>query len=150
MSAFLADGEFVDPQDPSTFERCRLHWDLMASDPHSGVLAWYGDCMALRKQEASLGNCQKDLVRAECDSLRGWLTMERGDPSGSRTLLLCNFSDAAQAIPVPFHEAAWHMRLWSGAARYGRPLTEPAALVAGGSSSSVEVAASGAALFISG
>jgi maltooligosyltrehalose trehalohydrolase len=105
--AFLANGEFVDPQDPTTFERSRLNWNLREQAPHSALLAWYREWIAIRKQCAALRNCRKDLVRTEWDSNRRWLAIERGDPSGSRAVLICNFAEAAQTVPIPFPGEAW-------------------------------------------
>ena len=65
-------------------------------------------------------------------------------------MLVCNFADAPQAIAIPFHEFMWSLRLWSGDARYGLPRPEPRAQLEGGDRGTVELAASSAALYVSG
>lgn len=104
---FLENGEFADPQDASTFERSRLNWNLRAEAPHSALFAWYREWIAIRKRHSALGNCRKDLVRTKCDPGARWLAIERSDASGSRALLVCNFAEAKQTVPIPFHDEAW-------------------------------------------
>ena len=56
FSEFQSDGaaeRIPDPQDPRTFEASRLRWDEIELLPHSGVLALYRTCLALRKQHAA-------------------------------------------------------------------------------------------------
>lgn len=145
---FLAGREFADPQDPATCERSKLDWDLARKPPHGGHLAWYRDWIALRKQVPALRNCRKDLLRAEWDANSRWLAAERRDPSDARALLICNFSESGQAIPVPFREVPWSLRLWSGDERYGPPAPPPPAAIAGDSPCTIEIAPAGAALYV--
>jgi len=147
IGAFLR-GEFADPQDIVTFQRSKLNWSLYQNAPHSGLLAWHRDCIAMRKRHPSLANCRKDLARTECDAPSRCLVLERRDPSGSRALLVCNFSAAAQAVHTPFHDVPWSLCLWSGAERYGPPAVEPAARIPEGAPDMVELAGSSAALYI--
>jgi maltooligosyltrehalose trehalohydrolase len=114
---FLAGCEFADPQDPRTFDRSKLNWRLCEEPLHADVLAWYRDWIHLRKLHAPLSNFRKDLVRTSFDGARGWLAIERGDPSGDRALLVCNFAKETQVISLPFREAAWGLRLFSGDAK---------------------------------
>jgi maltooligosyltrehalose trehalohydrolase len=148
IGAFLAGREFADPEDPRTFEHSKLNWNLCRQAPHSSLLAWHRDWIAMRRQHACLRNCRKDLVRAEWDGQRRCLVMERRDPSGSRALLVANFSEAVQSVPIPFQDSPWSLGLWSGAARYGPPVPEPAAHIPNNASARVEMVASCAALYI--
>ena len=148
MSAFLPGSEFADPQDEATFERSKLNWDLCWSEPHSSLLAWYRDWIAMRRQHASLSNCRKDLVRTEWDQQTQCLVLERCDTSGSRTMLLCNLSEGAQVVQFPFLDVSWSLALWSEAARYGPPMPEPPAKLRGGGQEQLELAAGSAALYV--
>ena len=148
MSAFLPGSEFADPQDEATFERSKLNWNLCRSEPHSSLLAWHRDWVAMRKQHASLGNCRKDLVRTEWDRKTQCLVMERCDTSGSRAMLLCNLSEGAQVAQLPFLDVSWSLALWSEAARYGPPMPEPAAKLSGGAKQQLGLAAGSAALYV--
>lgn len=140
--AFLSDDEFFDPQDAATFARSKINWRLREQVPHAGLLAWYQDCIAIRKQHAALHNCRKDLVSVAYGAAQ-WVTLVRRDPSGSRALLVCNVSVAAQTVPLPLEDAQWSMRLWSGQARYG-----PAAPASIATRDHVELPGRSAALYI--
>jgi maltooligosyltrehalose trehalohydrolase len=146
--AFLGGREFVDPQDAATFQRSKLNWNLPELPPHSGLLAWHRDCIAIRKQQACLRNCRKDLTRAECDGQKRWLVVDRRDPSGSCALLVCNFAESAQAVPIPFQDASWSLCLWSGAECYGPFAPQPVARIPDATPRQVEVAPRCAALYI--
>lgn len=148
MSAFLPGSEFADPQDEATFERSKLNWDLCWSEPHSSLLAWHRDWIAMRRQHASLSNCRKDLLRTEWDQQTQCLVLERCDTSGSRTMLLCNLSEGAQVVQFPFLDVSWSLALWSEAARYGPPMPEPPAKLRGGAQEQLELAAGSAALYV--
>jgi maltooligosyltrehalose trehalohydrolase len=125
FEAFSVAGKYADPQDATTFDSSKVNWNLRHEAPHSGVLAWHRDWIAMRKQHAALHNCRKSMVRAECDAQSQWLVVERRDLSGSRALLVCNFSDDMQEVPVPFRSVPWSLCLWSGATRYGRSSAGP-------------------------
>jgi len=142
---FSTRGEFADPQDAVTFQRCRLNWDQQREAPHSGLLAWYRDWIAVRKQHDALRNCRKSMVRTEGDAENQWLAVERRDPSGSRALLVCNFSQDTCEVPTPFHDMGWSMRLWSGAKRYGESAALPEPQIR---ANRVELAGHAAALYL--
>jgi maltooligosyltrehalose trehalohydrolase len=144
--AFLADGEFLDPQGAATFLRSKLNWRLLEESLHAGMLAWYRDLLEVRKQNPCLSNCRKDLTKTESD-LQGWLVLKRDDPSGSAALLVCNFSDSLKSIPVAAPAGHWRRRLWSGATLYGGSGAEPAACLSG-DSDAVEIEGHGAALYL--
>jgi maltooligosyltrehalose trehalohydrolase len=148
MSAFLPGSEFADPQDEGTFERSKLNWDLPQRAQNSSLLAWHRDWIAMRKQRAALNNCRKDLVRTEWDRAAECLVMERSDPSGSRALLIANFSETARLVPISIHDVPWSLALWSEDGRYQPLMPEPAAQIRSGAPSQVEMAANSAALYI--
>jgi maltooligosyltrehalose trehalohydrolase len=150
-AAFYANREFPDPEAPSTFERSRLRWDSAQRMPHAGIWRFHYDLIALRKRYACLSNCRKDLARTALSEKAKWLVMERGDPSGSFALLICNFSLAHQTIPMPYDDIIWRLELWSGAPAYGgRGSAIPPVQLAreGGDSPQVEVPGSCAIIYI--
>ncbi len=124
-AAFYAEGELPDPQAETTFERSRLSWGSVNQSPHDGILRFHRCLIALRKQHECLANCRKELTRADLSEQAKWLVVERGDPSGSRALLVCNFSPNPQVIPVAFAGVDWQLALWSGDPLYGGIPTEP-------------------------
>jgi len=126
FEVFSLGSEYADPQDSATFQSSRLNWSLRQEASHAGLLAWYRDWIAMRKQNAALHNCRKSMVRAECDAAHQWLVVERRDLSGSRAMLVCNFSEDLRDVPVPFRSVPWSLCLWSAATRYGRSAAGPA------------------------
>ena len=130
LGMHYSEGDFSDPQAPSTFERCKLDWSKTAISPHAEILRLYCDLISLRKRHPSLGNGRKDLTEIQFDEQAKWLVMKRSDPAGSRALLVCNFSSEAQSIPVAADAHSWRMALRTGDAVYGggsgpRPVEHP-------------------------
>lgn len=140
-------GGFSDPQSEITFVRSRLNWESLSKQPHAGMLAFYQDLLALRRAHAPLSNCDKTRTRVRFDEERHGLVIERGDESGARALLLCNLSPEAR--PVSATEGAWQLALWSGAALYGGDTSQAAPPARIGGEHAVELAAWGAAVYVS-
>ena len=104
---FTVVGDFVDPQAVEAFERSKLSWNL-----HSDVLELYCELIRLRKRWRCLHNGRKDLTKVEVDEAAQWLRMERGDPSGCRAILFCNFANA-EANPA-LDSSDWKLALSTG------------------------------------
>ncbi|HJQ35325.1 MAG TPA: malto-oligosyltrehalose trehalohydrolase [Pyrinomonadaceae bacterium] len=140
-------GGFSDPQSEITFVRSKLDWESLEKSPHAEMLAFYRDLLALRRRHAPLSNCDKTRTRVRFDETRRWLTVERGDASGARAILLCNLSSEAQ--PVPSTDGAWRLELWSDDPRYGgdASLSSPPERVGG--EQAIELAGWSAALYVS-
>ena len=142
-------GGFADPQSEITFVRSKLDWDSLNKSPHAEMLAFYRDLLAARRAHACLSNCDKTRTRVHFDEGRCRLTVERGDESGARAALLCNLSADAQGVTIP--EGAWRLALWSDDERYGGDASHdaPLAEVNADGQTEIELAAWGAALYIS-
>jgi maltooligosyltrehalose trehalohydrolase len=65
-----------DPQDPATFERSKLDWSEIGSDPHSRLLDWYRRLLALRREHPDLSDPSLDHTDVRYDD--GALRMRRG------------------------------------------------------------------------
>jgi maltooligosyltrehalose trehalohydrolase len=98
-SEFGVSDDFFDPQAPATFERSKITWPLLEEASHKAMLNFYCDLITLRKRWPCLSNCRKDLTRVEVD--QEVLQMERGDPSGSRAVLMCNLGNTSTATTIP-------------------------------------------------
>jgi maltooligosyltrehalose trehalohydrolase len=140
-------GGFSDPQSEITFVRSKLNWDSLSKQPHAGMLAFYRDLLALRRAHAPLSNCDKTRTRVRFDEQRRWLAVERGDDSGARSILVCNLSPEAQAVPLA--EGAWRLALWSGDARYDGDTSHTVPPERTGGEQAVGLAGWGAVLYIS-
>jgi len=96
FAAFEWGARVPDPNDPATFERSKLDWDR-ADGP---VLELWRTLLRLRREVPALGNCRRDLTTARVDPERRLVVMERGDPSGSRALVVANLGQRSQQLPV--------------------------------------------------
>jgi maltooligosyltrehalose trehalohydrolase len=67
-----------DPQDPATFERSRLDWAELVKEPHSGLLTWHRQLIALRRRLAEFTDPRLDRVQTAYDQDVGWLVVRRG------------------------------------------------------------------------
>lgn len=122
VADFAGTGEFLDPQSEEAFEKSKLTWALEKQQPHMDVLRLYRDLIALRKRWPCLSNCRKDLTRVEVNEEARWLRMERGDPGGSRAILVCNFGEEPVNENLPDLNDGWQvaLRLDSAATLYIR------------------------------
>jgi maltooligosyltrehalose trehalohydrolase len=96
FAAFDWGARVPDPNDPATFQRSKLDWDR-AGGP---VLELWRTLLALRREVPALGNCRRDLTTARADPERRLVVMERGDPSGSRAVVVANLAQRSQHCPV--------------------------------------------------
>lgn len=87
--------EVPDPQARATFERSKLKWEELGAKPHAALLEWHRQLIALRRQELTLTDGQRDAVNVRCDASAGWLVMERGSLT-----VVCNLGDGPQAVPL--------------------------------------------------
>ncbi|MGE0352697.1 MAG: malto-oligosyltrehalose trehalohydrolase [Gemmatimonadales bacterium] len=121
-------GAIPDPQDPGTFERCRLVWEESLRPPHAGIAALHAALLRLRASHPGLRNDTAE-VRAVGDDA---IVMQRGtgpdrvavvvrlrgsgpipaDAPGTRTLL---DTEAFLPDPVPAEIDS------GGAVRFARP-----------------------------
>ncbi|MEW1720096.1 malto-oligosyltrehalose trehalohydrolase [Streptomyces sp. NPDC093109] len=71
--------EIPDPQDPRTRERSCLDRSERVTEPHARLLAWYGELIALRRDQPDLADPDLAAVRVAYDEAARWLTYRRGD-----------------------------------------------------------------------
>lgn len=119
FSGFGYDRDFADPQAEETYLRCKLNWDSINVEPHSGILRFFRDMIALRRRLGPLSQAYKDLTQVQFSEESRWMTLRRGDPSGARAVLHCNFDERAQEIPVGFDDLGLKRLIWSGEQDYG-------------------------------
>jgi maltooligosyltrehalose trehalohydrolase len=80
-------GEVPDPQDPRTFGRSKLDWDERSRQPHAGMLAWYRDLLALRRNHPVLQARGRASFGAHALGEHG-LLLERRDRGRTLALLV--------------------------------------------------------------
>ena len=96
FAAFDWGVEVPDPNDPATFERSKLDWDRAGG----ATLELWRALLRLRREVPALGNCRRDLATARVAPERRMVVLERGDPSGSRAVVVANLGDRSQHVPV--------------------------------------------------
>jgi maltooligosyltrehalose trehalohydrolase len=149
LGAHYSESDFADPQAQSTFECCKLDWSKPERSPHTEISRLHRDLISLRKQHPSLGNCRKDLTEIRFDEKSELFVMKRADPSGSAALIVCNFSAAAQTIPVAPAPSKWQLTLWTGDPTYGGSgAPSPVEELVAGSSSEVHLSAFETAVYL--
>jgi maltooligosyltrehalose trehalohydrolase len=96
FAAFDWGAQVPDPNDPATFERSKLDWDRAGG----ATLELWRTLLRLRREVPALGNCRRDLTTARVDPERRLVVLERGDPSGSRAVVVANLGERSQHCPV--------------------------------------------------
>ena len=91
--------EVPDPQERETFERSKLNWNEIDSEPHREILDWYKRLIAFRHD---LGLTDGELARVHVDfnEEAKWLTMRRG-----KIEVAVNLAADNQAVPVEFSKS---------------------------------------------
>ena len=104
-ASFLGAG-FIDPQAREAFDTSKLDWRQMTQPQHQEMLKFHRDLLALRKRHQCLSNCRKDLTAVEFNQDERWITIERGDDSGERAIVVCNLNDKLVEIPINLRATA--------------------------------------------
>ncbi|MET7655742.1 MULTISPECIES: malto-oligosyltrehalose trehalohydrolase [unclassified Streptomyces] len=90
-----AEEDVPDPQDPATRERSCLDWSEPAREPHTRVLAWYRELIALRHATADLTDPDLADIKVAHDGEARWLAFRRGD-----VRVAVNLGKEPAAIPL--------------------------------------------------
>ena len=114
-------GEPPDPHDEETFRRSMLDWSLMQRDQHASLRDLYKTLFAARRERPALRSLDLDAVETHADDDRQVLLVHR-HAGNDHALIAFNFSDAPQAIEIPFAPPAWKVVIDTGASVEGRRL----------------------------
>jgi maltooligosyltrehalose trehalohydrolase len=87
--------EVPDPQDPSTFERSKLDWSEVDSEPHRGILEWYRQLIALRRSLPALTDGRLARVKVQFSESDRWLLFRRGPVA-----IACNLAHTNRVVPL--------------------------------------------------
>ena len=111
------EGEPPDPHASETFERSKLHWDLLQRDEHVSLSRLYSELLQLRRETPSLRTLDLAQVETHVDDEKKAMVVRRGD-----ALIGFNFSDSAQNLTLPF-SGAWKALIDTGAKIEGSRMT---------------------------
>lgn len=87
--------DIPDPQDPQTFERCKLDWDELGSGDHARLHRLYRDLIAFRRDAPDLADPWLAHLIADYDETDRWIVLHRG-----QLAIACNLGDNPVTVPV--------------------------------------------------
>ena len=113
-----------DPQAKDTFVRSKLRWEERSEPPHRGMLALYGELLAMRRSHPALRS--QDRKRFTVTALGDHaLALRRSSPDGEAILVVVNFGGElrfrAEDRPgtSPPSGRHWQLHLTTEAERFG-------------------------------
>jgi maltooligosyltrehalose trehalohydrolase len=87
-------GDVPDPQDEATFVRSKLDWSELDREPHTDMLAWYRELIALRRRTPEFSDPRLDRLVVDYDEQARWILLGRGDVRVAANL-------SAQPVTIP-------------------------------------------------
>jgi malto-oligosyltrehalose trehalohydrolase len=84
-----------DPQDEQTFLRSKLDWAQPGHQPYLGILAWYRELIALRRDWPELTDPRLNRASVDYDEKARWLMIRRG-----RLRIAANLGAATVRLPL--------------------------------------------------
>ncbi len=84
-----------DPQDRATFERSKLRWEELDGEPHTTMLRWHRELIAVRASLPARRDGDRSAVSVEFDETAHWLVMRHAGVT-----VACNWGDDAAELPV--------------------------------------------------
>jgi maltooligosyltrehalose trehalohydrolase len=143
--------EIPDPQDHSTFERCRLNREGLESR-QAGLLRWTSALIRLRKTTTTLGAGDRETSHHSVLALEREqvLIVHRWSNQGEMSLLLLGFNQAPITLTLCEPVGTWQPRLNSGSAEFGGPgeVVLPQPLIVRSEGTSVTIPPYSAAVFV--
>ncbi|MDF3076214.1 MAG: malto-oligosyltrehalose trehalohydrolase [Sphingobacteriaceae bacterium] len=118
FASFHAEGEAPDPQSTETFEQSKLQWQLIDHAPHSTMLTYYQELIAVRKRTPSLNNLNRNNVEVQLNEGSKTLSLHRWHDN-QHVYCLMNFSGQVQQSISPVHASGWQKLLASSDERWG-------------------------------
>jgi maltooligosyltrehalose trehalohydrolase len=118
FAAFGWAGEIPDPQDPATFSRSKVAWELQGIEPHRWLRDYYRTLLALRRQYAALSAGGKDSLAAHPleDST---LAIHRRASASGDALILLRFAAGPGCVTLPVPAGRWRRLADSAEERFG-------------------------------
>jgi maltooligosyltrehalose trehalohydrolase len=120
FAAFDWGAEPPDPQDAETFHRSRLNRDLRQQDRHRTLEAFYRALLELRAGLPELVHLSKKAQTVACDPEQQLLLAVRRFEDRA-SVLVFNFSDAADPLRVTLPDGTWRKRFDSADRRWLGP-----------------------------
>lgn len=141
---FTPDQPMPDPQDPVTFDSCRLHRELLREPSHRALREFYRELLALRRTDPALAHLSKEtqtvetvpgetlvLRRRAAAAKAGSAATDRPAPSSRyEVALVLHFGRAPAEVELPLPPGRWRTAfdsaddLWAGPGSALPPVVE--------------------------
>ena len=119
FAAFGWTAEVPDPQDPMSFVRSTLDWELQSREPHCWLWEYYRMLLTLRQTHPVLGLGGRRPVARMLNQQT--LHLSRQGTDGSAAFALLHFSPAGCAARLRVGPGAWRRLVDSGEEQFGGP-----------------------------
>lgn len=120
FAAFGWTEEVPDPQDPESFARSKLQWDLQQCPPHAALREYYRTLLALRWQHAVLGpRGEARLVASVLDGHT--LVLSRRGAGATAAFAVLHFGAEGRALRLRVPRGPWRRLVDSAEERFGGP-----------------------------
>jgi maltooligosyltrehalose trehalohydrolase len=103
---FASEGEPPDAQDPETFYKSKINWDLRERGDHAIILEWHRALISLRRELPAFRNFKKEDVEVGVVSGKVLMIHRRSSDRRNRALCYFNFSEEPISCTVPA-DVAW-------------------------------------------
>jgi maltooligosyltrehalose trehalohydrolase len=120
FKAFRWNEDPPDPQDPATFVRSKLHWELQEGEPHRQLRDFYAELLALRKRLPALANSDMPGIEATPFENEKALVLRRR-AAGQEIFACFNFGKSASRVTISLPQADWTKALNSRDHRWAGP-----------------------------
>jgi maltooligosyltrehalose trehalohydrolase len=118
FEAFGWTGEVLDPQDPSTFCRSKLHWGRREQLPHRWLLDLYRSLLELRREHPVLGLGGKQRIDASRLD-KETLLLRRGGARGAAAFAVLRFGAAGCVAQPAVPPGSWRRLVDTAEGRFG-------------------------------
>jgi len=120
FEAFHAAGEAPDPQSTTTFDNCKLQWELLGKEPHRTMHAYYKELITLRKKISAIYELNRKSIDVKLEEPLQLLMLHRWH-EGSHVVCFMNFSKEVRKPLMPPLQQQWRKLLDSADTKWGGP-----------------------------
>jgi maltooligosyltrehalose trehalohydrolase len=117
---FRWQGEIPDPQEESTFQQSKLHWDLRGQKPHQCLLKFHQELIRMRRTLPALAHLDMKSLKI-IDWEEPKVLMVRRWFGRDEVVQIMNFRSSCAELTLPFLSGHWVKCLDSLEAQWGGP-----------------------------
>lgn len=110
FASFQSEVEVPDPESNETFEKTKLHWNLIDEKAHQQLLRYYQTLIALRKQIPALRRLDRQQLTVYPRQEQQTLVLHRWH-NDQQVICLMNFSKEPRSVTMPGTDTGWQQVL---------------------------------------